>query len=387
MTTASIPIHEPLYDTDVYPATLTSGFALDIMVPTYGKLELTIECINALYMCTHSPFHLIILNADRHDDYGLTDQWVRKQQKIRANITYCHRPMNWKEGNQFFNLGLKYCKTDYVATVMNSMTAEPYWDMTALQLMKQDPLIGTIGFKCLFPTGLIESAGIVFNGIMPTDFGRDDPGWRHNEIKEMPCVQWAFALHRKKALVGNLPEDVFNGHVGWDDIDNNMCVKAKGWKIIYCGVGVGIHKPRATRGNNSVDAFIANQANAHTFWKRWGMWNKYLEGQQMNVAEILKPETKTVLSNSVTEYQVLQNLIRVCNENLSILTGEAMKELGVDGNLYVLEMNPASNTYLLRPKVEKKVEVPTTELKPAIVETAGDTQSGKLEETVPEVKV
>jgi hypothetical protein len=345
------------------------------------------ECVYSLFNNTTTPFHLIILSADRDNDYGLTHKWALEFQKTHQNITYCHRPYDWKEGNQFFNLGLKYCRTEYVATIMNSMTVEPYWEKVALEIMKHDPQVGSIGFKCLFPNGLIESAGIVFNGVMPSDFGRDEPGWRHNESKvEMPCVQWAFALHRKKALVGNLPEDVFNGHVGWDDIDNNMCVKAKGWKVVYCGQGVGIHKPRATRGNNSVEAFIANQQNAQTFYKRWGLWEKYLEGVKMDVKDILKPQTKTILSNCVTEYQVLQNLIKQCSDNLSALSKEALKELGVSPEQYMLEMNPGSNTWGLKPRIqpENKGELPPAEV--TMTKPAGDTKNEAVKETVSEGK-
>jgi GT2 family glycosyltransferase len=357
---SSTPIYEPLYEADIYPATYNKQ-EMDILIPTYGKIALSIECIYSIFNNTKTPFHLIILNADSDDDFKLTHQWMLEFQKQHQNITYCHRKNNWKEGNQFFNLGLKYCRTDNVVTCMNSMTVEPDWERVALEVMKGDPKIGSIGFKCLFPNGKIESAGIVFNGVTPSDNGRDDPGWTHNEIVEMPCVQWAFAMHRKQAIVGNLPEGVFKGHVGWDDIDNNMCVKAKGWKIVYCGVGAGIHKPRSTRGSNSVDAFLANQYNAHTFYKRWGLWEKYLEGQRMDVANLIKPDTKTILSNAVIEYQVLNHLLEETNKGLRVLVDAAMKELGISPDGFALEMNPQTNTWIVKPKIakpEEKKELP-----------------------------
>lgn len=383
-------LHDGQYNVDVYSAT-SDKQRIDILLPTYGKLELTIACIESLYSFTISPFHLIILCGEHPDDNGVPKSYFLNLLKKHDNITLCYHPKNWKTGNTFFNLGLKYCRTDLVATIMNSVTVEPSWETVALDLMKNDPKIGTIGFKCLFTNGLIESAGIVFNGIMPVDFGRDEPGWRHNEVVEMPCVQWAFALHRKQALVGNLEEDTFNGHVGWDDIDNNFCVKAKGWKIVYCGQGVGIHKSRATRGSGSVEAFLANQQNAHRFWKRWGMWEKYLEGINMDVKDLIKPETKQILTNAVTEYQVLTNLLKVCSTHLSALTGDTLKDLGVSDQQYVLEMNPPSNTWLLKPRLqpEKKVETPLVYTASTVpipeIPIAGDGQHGDIKETVPEV--
>jgi GT2 family glycosyltransferase len=347
------PIRELLYDADIYPAS-KGDYQLDILLPTYGNINLTMECVNSLYSCTSTPFHLIVLNADRDNDFGITHTWFMEFRKTHPNITYCHRYHTWKEGNQFFNLGLKYCRTEYAATVMNSMRVEPYWERPALKIMREDPYVGTVGLKCLFPDGRIESAGIVFNGIVPTDYGRDEDGWRHCETRvDVPCVQWAFALHRKAAIDGNLEEDVFNGHVGWDDIDNNFCVRNKGWKIVYCGQGVGIHKPRATRGNNSNEAMIANQQNAHTFYKRWGLWERYLEGEKMDVSNSLKKETKAILSNCITEYQVLQKFLARANNDLFALSAEALKEVGVSPEQYVLEMNPLTNTWIIKPRVDQ----------------------------------
>ena len=389
------PVHDDKYNVDVYEAARTSTElgtsvplpgrepVLDILVPTHARVDLTMSCVRALYMFTQTPFHLIILDDAPVDDYGLTEKYIKELQKERNNITYCHSNIHWRSGNTFFNVGIKYARTEYVATIMNSVAVEPAWEIVALQLMGQDKQVGIIGFKCLFPNGLIESAGIAFAGAIPTDIGRDEPGYRHSEVRDAEAVQWAFALHRKKALEGNLEEDTFNGHVGWDDIDNCLVVKSKGWKIIYCGQGVGIHQPRSTRGSNSTDAFLRNQENSHTFFKRWGLWNKYLEGNKMNVGDILKSETKDVLTAAVTRIQVLQEVLRKEETAIQPLVNQAMKELGVDSGQYLLEMNPQRNVWVLKPNPQAILPAAP----PAEAKKASDTESGNLQKTVEEVKV
>ena len=279
---------------------------IDILLPVHGRPELTIKCVKSLYGFTRTPFHLIILDdTDASIEQGsfhqvdpteVTSPYFERLVKQYDNITYINRKTPYKCGNEFFNEALRYCKYDYIATVMNSITVEPMWETVALQLMKQDPKIGVIGFKCLFPNGTIESAGIVFNSFLPCDYGRDEPGFRHSEVCEVAAVQWAFALLRKEAIVGNLDENIFHGFVGWDDIDNCFAVKAKGWKIIYCGAGVGIHQPRATRGTDAVEASVKNKENAIAFYKRWGYWDMYQEANKMDVSYRLKPETKAKLT-------------------------------------------------------------------------------------------
>ena len=377
------PMLDEHYNVRVYPATIEKA-VMDIFVPMHGRIDLTIHCLESLYNFTQAPFHLIAADDSPPADYGLTEQYIRQMQKERNNITYCHSNVPWKTGNLFFNIGLKYSKTDYLATVMNSMTVEPAWEITALDLMKRDSLIGSIGFKCLFPNGLIESAGIAFAGHIPTDIGRDQPGYRCNEVRDAEAVQWAFALHRKAALVGNLDEDVFLGHVGWDDIDNCLVLKSKGWKILYCGQGTGIHQPRATRGSNSQEAALKNQKNSHTFFKRWGLWDKYLEATKMDVGSVLKYDTKAKLGQSVTKIQVLQSYVKEAEREIQAQVNEALKELGVSPDQYLLEMNPQTNTWLLKTNAQAVMAKQVTEATPVeAVKPAGDTENkAEVENTV-----
>lgn len=257
--------------------------ALDIMVPCHNRLDLTMRCVQAIYFHTQSPFHLIITD-DSTDNltpayfHELLDKGVAPLGKP-SNLTYIHSSEPFKEGNQFFNLALRYTKSEYLATVMNSVRVEPEWELAAINnLMANNPTIGIIGFKCIFEeTGRIESAGIKMYKYLPTDIGRDLPAHRLCGVYDTDAVQWAFALLRKKAVLGNLEEGVFHGHRGWDDIDNCFSVKDKGWKIVYCGLGVGYHAPRASRGDNSPQAAQQNKENGERFYKRWGLWDEFIK--------------------------------------------------------------------------------------------------------------
>lgn len=373
--------HDDERNVDVWLSPVTNA-QVDLLVPAYGNLHLTIACCNSIYNYTKTPFHLIVLNGVKVDDMGMTEMYVRRLQQQKRNITLIQYPFGWPSGNYFFNTGLKYCKTEYLATIMNSVTVEPDWELAALDMMKKESDVGIIGFKCLFPDGRIESAGIAFNGHIPIDIGRDEPGYRMNNIMEVPAVQWAFAMHRKKALVGNLDEKIWNPHVGWDDIDNTLTVKSKGWKVFYCGVGVGIHTPRASRGSNSDDAALLNKQNAELFWKRWGLKNKALEATAMDVSMVLKHETKDVLTRQIQKISVLQNLLKEAQDEIQILANAAMKELGVEPNDYLLEMKPTANIWQL--KVNAQAVKPEGGFKEIEAKPAGDTQASAdiLEKTV-----
>ena len=271
---------------EVTEATLVGRPALDILVPTHNRIDLTMKCLEAIYFHTRTPFHVIVVD-DSTDNLTplyfkqLVTEGVAPIGKVQ-NLTFIHSEVPYRTGNQFFNLGFRYSKSEYIATVMNSVSVEPDWETYALnELMLKNPDVGIIVFKCLFAgltnkVGHIESAGIQMVKYIPSDMGRDLPGHRLNNVYEVNAGQWAFALLRRRAVVGVLDDFLFHGFKGWDDIDNCFVVKSKGWKMLYCGLGIGYHEPRATRGNNSQVAEEENRENGERFFKRWGLWEMFL---------------------------------------------------------------------------------------------------------------
>ena len=260
---------------------------IDIIVPTHGNLGITVSCIRAIYENTRNLFHLIVVDDSTPDlngeTEGSTPEWFARSQIEAQNITFVHSPVPFKSGNQVFNKGLAQGNARFVATIMNSVIVEPDWDVVPVQMMANSPKIGIIGMKCLKlgwsekgeGDGQIECAGISMGGFTPRDIGRDEPG--HRRAVTYPCfsLQWAFALLRREAVVGNLDENLWRGFVGWDDIDNTIYLRYKGWEAWYCGLGVGYHRTHATRGSASNDVLYKNRVNAEIFYKRWGYWDVF----------------------------------------------------------------------------------------------------------------
>ena len=269
---------------EVYNAEET-GEPIDVILLTHGRTDdLTIPCVRSLYENTRSLFHLIVVDdsdPDLEDGNHKTLHFFDRLQIDCKNVTYIRSNVPYKSGNQAINIGLTHGNNRFVIVIGNSTCVEPDWDVVAIQMMAQNPKIGAIGFKSLKlgwaegGDGLIESAGINMTNFMPCDMGRDEPS--HRLTVSYPCfsVQWAFVLVRREAVVGNLDENLWQGFVGWDDIDNSFVLRAEGWKIIYCGYGAGYHYPRATRGSNTTEAVRENKENARAFYKRWGYWEEF----------------------------------------------------------------------------------------------------------------
>jgi len=260
-------------ETRITEALKTDGYTMDIVVPLHNRLDLTMRCLDSLYRHTHLPFHLIAVD----DSTDLTPLYMTQFCKEHPNVTYIYSQVPFVCGNQIFNLALNRCKTPYLATVMNSIRVEPFWQEGLIQVMGNDATVGIVGGKCLLPNGFIESYGIKMVQYLPCDMARGEPGHRWALVMEMDAVQWAFALLRVEAVKGRLSENGFHGFRGWDDIDNSLTVKNAGWKVVACGATVGFHEPRATRGNDSEQAAKENRENGVLFYKHWGFWEDFVK--------------------------------------------------------------------------------------------------------------
>lgn len=261
------------------------GEPIDIILPTHGRLEdLTVPCVSAIYAHTRNLFHLIVVDDSTPDmDNGKdqTPKWFKRLQLEYGNITFVHSDVPYKSGNQIFNIGLAHGNARFVATVMNSVRVEPDWDIVATKMMVDNPKIGIVALKCLKlgwsekEDGEIESAGITMSGYLPCDMGRDEAG--HRLTTSYPCqsAQWAFALLRREAVEGNLDEDLWQPFVGFDDVDNSLYLRYKGWEVWYCGFGAGYHMTHATRGSFEDEVLVKNRKNAEIFYKRWGYWDSF----------------------------------------------------------------------------------------------------------------
>lgn len=357
---------------------------IDIMVPAHGKLEHTKACIEAIANNTFNKFHLIIcddseasksLNKDNPvDELDTSTEYFERLVRRHDNITYIKKDTPYISGNQFFNEAIAHMETPYLALIMNSVRPHPEWDRIGLKLISENPEIGVVGFKCIFPDiNRIECAGIqIVNGYMPCDIGRDEPIDSRTNIYEVDAIQWAFALVRKQAVEGNLDETLFHGHKGWDDIDNCFVLRSKGWKIFYCGYGVGTHHPRSTRGTNSAEGYRKNHENAKIFWKRWGFWNNYLESKTLDVADKISDKMKGNLKAVFIEYQMCQSIAQQAQQMLqarqAILQGLVAKtlteEVKVDPSQYDLGIDPARDIWDLKRKTEVEPAIPGNGHKP-----------------------
>jgi glycosyltransferase involved in cell wall biosynthesis len=238
--------------------------ALDIIIISHNNIMLIAKCLDSVIQQTTTQFHIIVVD----DSTDFTPKYI--ESLGNKDITLVHSDKPFLDGNSCINEGLKYTKYDYCAMLTNSMTVEFCWEVHAIKLLERMPKIGVVGMKTLRPgNGCIESAGMFIKQGVPIDFGFGLPGHCLTNVYEAPMVPWCFVIMRKKAVVGNLVEGLYHPFKGYDDLDNCMVLRDKGWEVYYCGYGAGYHMACATRGSQTLEDLKKVDENKVMFNKRW----------------------------------------------------------------------------------------------------------------------
>tara|TARA_Y100000310_G_scaffold340744_1_gene437588 strand:- start:1148 stop:1954 length:807 start_codon:yes stop_codon:yes gene_type:complete len=243
---------------------------LDLILATHNNLGSTIKCIESLYNYTNVPFNLTIVD-DSDDITPVWIDWYIKQG--HDNIQYIRPKEELTCGNQIINIGLKHTKSEIVGYLGNNVFVQENWPIVALTEMEKDPAVGIMGFKLLkYPTGVIEHAGIYFEAGMPhhMNFGVGEPGHLGVYFRELDIVGWALVLFKRAVYPEGLDEKTYIGFRGYDDLENCLDARKRGWKVFYCGMGCAYHEAMSIRKQETDKGDAEHEENRQTFLSRWG---------------------------------------------------------------------------------------------------------------------
>ena len=132
---------------------------LSVIIPAYNALDKVLRCLNSLQAGAHENNKYIV--QDDASPNVLFPACV----PLCAAITYRNEYNRGFPGN--CNEGAKHAQADVLFFVNQDVYAVPQfsrgWD-TALLNVFDDPQVGVVGARLLFPNGTIQSVGGLFDG-------------------------------------------------------------------------------------------------------------------------------------------------------------------------------------------------------------------------------
>ncbi len=241
---------------------------VSIIIPTFNKLALTRQCLDALIRNTPGGRHEVVV-VDNASNDG-TVEFLREME-IAGELRVITNPKNLGFAKAC-NQGARISRGNYLLFLNNDTEVQPGWLDPLLHILDTDEKVATVGGKLLFPDRTIQHAGVVLTDAK----GRDPLMGLHlyakeksdfamaNERRVYQAVTAACALIRKSAFdkIGGFDEGFWNGY---EDVDLCLQFQAQDYLTIYEPASVVIHH----ESQSGPERFTKVKENIQRLHQKW----------------------------------------------------------------------------------------------------------------------
>lgn len=229
--------------------------SVSIVIPTRNARALVETCVRSVLERSAHPDLEVIVVDNQSDDPATLAFFEEMASEPRVRVLRFDEPFNYSRINNF---AVREARGEVVCLLNNDTEIlHPDWLATLLGFLDQ-PGVGVVGAKLLFPNDTVQHAGVVMGmlgiaGHVFSGIGRDDPGYGRWAalLREYCAVTAACLLVRRSTFmdVGGLDESSLT--VAFNDVDFCLRVRDRGLSVLYVPDVVLYHHESATRGCDS----------------------------------------------------------------------------------------------------------------------------------------
>ncbi|MBV9783876.1 MAG: glycoside hydrolase family 99-like domain-containing protein [Acidisphaera sp.] len=237
---------------------------VSIMVPFYNEMKVTVECLTSVMRCKPACGYEIIAADDCS-----SDEQARLLSKV-PGLLHLRQPANvnfLKNCNEAF----ARLKGEYVLLLNNdAQLCEGAIDELVAAL-DQDPGLGAVGPKILFPDGLLQEAGCAINrDCTSTMVGlwEDPDADRFGYPRDVHYVSGAVLMFRRSLARERLFDEAL-APAYCEDQDLCLDIAAKGFRIRYVPTATAVHHLSVTMANRQ-QKLRRIHANQQKLSEKWG---------------------------------------------------------------------------------------------------------------------
>ncbi len=246
---------------------------VSIIIPVYGNLDLTLQCLSAIAQAPTAIGYEVIVVDDASPD-GSADVLAKV-----AGISLIKNTVN-SGYLQSTNIGAARSRAEFVVLLNNDTEVTAGW-LDALVRAAQDPSVGAVGASLRFDNGTLQEAGgIVFSDGSAWNFGRHHPpdDSRFQNLREVDYCSAACLLVRRSAWEALDGFDPLYAPAYYEDTDLCFRLREISLSVIYQPDAVVIHHEGGTHGTDETE--VGRQLRASNNIKFIARWQNALTRQQ-----------------------------------------------------------------------------------------------------------
>jgi GT2 family glycosyltransferase len=323
---------------------------VSVIIPTYGQLDFTYNCIRSIYEDkTFTDYEIIVADDHSPDDLSLLTEKFENLRLIRQteNLGFLRN----------CNAATRHAKGKYIVFLNNDTRVTENWAIELLNVFNRFPKAGIVGSMLLYPDGkLQEAGGVIWQNGSAINYGhRDNAGKpEYNYVKQVDYVSGASLMIRRDLWedIGGFDERYIPAYCE----DSDLCfeVREKGYEVWYQPFSRVIHYEGVSHGTDLKSGVKQYQVvNTEKFGKKW---QHVLQHKAPNIKSIF---TERERSGGKKHILILDHNVPTVDKDAGSRTinnfVDCLLELGYNVKFLVPNMYPEYNyTKLLQ---EKGVEV------------------------------
>ena len=200
---------------------------VSIIIPVFNQLHYTKKCIEEIRHSTNNPYELIVVNNGSSDG---TSEYLDSIRADGVKIKHNSENLGFVDA---CNQGAELAAGEYLVFLNNDTIPGAGWLEALVETAENDPSIGAVGAKLLYPDGVLQEAGsLVFSDGTAWNYGKgDNPNKpEYSYVRESSYCSAACLLIRRELFVKIGGFDRRYSPAYWEDADLAFEIRKRGYQ-------------------------------------------------------------------------------------------------------------------------------------------------------------